>query len=128
MAKQPGPFNLCLELSDLETMRSFEESGDWEKLEVLKGLVWILELPEDGVRVEVERATRTLLSERPDALLTVEGWVLETSQNDPLYVRHGGSFQEVSGEVKEEMERKWSSRVSKPGQGSVCLCVFRQVF
>ena len=53
MAKQPGLFNLCLELSDLETMRSFEESGDWEKLEVLIGLIWILELPEGGVRAEV---------------------------------------------------------------------------
>ena len=40
-------------------MRSFEESGDWEKLEVGIGMMWILELPEDGIRAEeVEWATR----------------------------------------------------------------------
>ena len=114
MAKQPGLFNLCLELSDLETMRSFEESGDWKKLEVLIGLIWILELPKDGVRAEVERATRTLLHEQPDALPTVKGWVLETSKNDSLYVRYGDSFRTLSYQGRRWNE-KLSLRVSLPG-------------
>lgn len=48
MAVQHGLFGLCLGPSDFEIMRSFVETGDWEKLEVWIGLMWVLELPEDG--------------------------------------------------------------------------------
>jgi len=47
--------------------------GDWERLEVWVGMMWILEVPEDGIRVEeVEWATRTLFYNRPNALEMVK--------------------------------------------------------
>lgn len=107
MAMQPGLFILHFESSDLETMRIFEEAGDWERLEVWIGMMWVLELPEDVVQVEeVERATRALFRNRPSALRTVEGWVLAASEDDDsLYARHRDTFWKVCDQAKEEVER-----------------------
>lgn len=92
MAMQPGLFALSIDPSDLEIMKSFEEAGDWEKLEVWIGMMWILELPEDMVQVEVEevkQVTQILFYKHPNALKTVEGWVLGVSEErDSLSTRH----------------------------------------
>ena len=107
MAMQPGLFVLHFESSDLETMRIFEEAGDWERLEVWIGMMWVLELSEDVVQVEeVERATRALFRNRPSALRTVEGWMLAASEDDDsLYARHRDTFWKVCDQAKEEVER-----------------------
>lgn len=117
MAIQPGLFSLELKPSDLETMRSFEEAGDWERLEVWIGMMWILELPGDGVHAgEVERATRTLFHNRPNALQVVEGWVLGASEDeDSLYARHEDTFRAVCDQTREEIMREQPSRMSELG-------------
>lgn len=110
MSMRPGLFDLCLLPSDLEAMRSFEELGDWEKLEVWIGLMWILELPEGGINVEeVGQVTRTLFRNRPSALRTVHEWALGASEDvDSLYSRHGDTFRTVCDQAREEIERERS--------------------
>jgi len=113
---QPGLFPLHLKPSDLDTMKSFEEAGDWERLEVWVGMMWILELPEEGIEVEeVERATRTLFYKRPGAIQTVEEWVLGASEENSLYVQHGDVFRMVCIEARKEAERKRSLQMPESG-------------
>ena len=116
MAMQPGLNPLHVKSSDLDTMRSFEKKGDWKRLEVWIGMMWVLELPGGGIEVrEVERATRTLFRERPGAFQTVEGWVLEASESDSLYTQHGNIFRMVCDEARKEEERKRSSQMPQSG-------------
>jgi len=116
MAMQPGLFPLHLKPSDLDTMKSFEEAEDWERLEVWVGMMWILELPEEGIEVEeVERATRTLFCKRPGAFQTVEEWVLGASEENSLYVQHGDIFRMVCDEARKEAGRKRSLQMPESG-------------
>ena len=107
---RPDLFNPCLQPSDLEVVRSFEESGDWENLEVWIGLVWILEPPQDRINVEeAGQVTQMLFRNRPSALQAVHEWMLETLEDmDSLYPWHGDTFRTVRDQAKEEIERERS--------------------
>ena len=60
-----------LEPRGLEVMRSLEEAGDWEKLEIWVAIGW--RSPRAESMGEVGRVTLKLLSQRPSALRRFEG-------------------------------------------------------
>jgi len=62
---------------DVKVMRSLEEVGDWEKLEVWMAVIWqslsYFNMPESGPMQEIDQATLKLLLQRPSALPRFRG-------------------------------------------------------
>ena len=69
---------------DLEVMFSLEEEEEWDKLECWSGLVWSYRSPKiDTITEDLERATLSLLRQRPGALRKLQWRMWASHMEDP---------------------------------------------